>query len=83
KEKKEQMDIGDTLLIPSNMLRSGEAVFLDDIHVDEAEAALQMKITAMECTGRDFIEAIISKEYAMERENDRVAYIRAFDSTGE
>ena len=33
-------DLGQRLLIPSNMLRAGERVFLDDVTVDQVEQAL-------------------------------------------
>ena len=37
-------DLGKRLLIPSNMLRSGEQVFLDDITLAEVEAALGVPV---------------------------------------
>lgn len=40
------MDLGETLLIPSNMLRTGEEVFLDDMTVQQVEEALEMHLTA-------------------------------------
>ena len=36
--KKTALNLGDTLLIPSNMLRSGEQVFLDDMTVEDVKA---------------------------------------------
>ena len=33
-------DLGDELLLPSNMIRSGERVFLDDLTIEDAEEAL-------------------------------------------
>ena len=37
--------LGDTLLIPENMLRMGEQVFLDDMTLQEAEEKLGMRNT--------------------------------------
>ncbi len=51
-------DLGDELLIPINMLRAGEDVFLDDLRIKDAEEALQTKIRVVKSSGRDFIEAI-------------------------
>ena len=50
---------GDKILLPDNMLRSGECVFLDDITVEELEKALQVKVDIVESSGQDFVEKII------------------------
>lgn len=73
------MELGDTLNIPSNMLRMGEQVFLDDITVADAEKALQMKVVAVESSGKDFIEAIINPNYCSDRDNGNFVYIQAYD----
>lgn len=73
-------DLGEVLHIPSNMLRSGEQVFLDDLTVADVEKALNMKVTAVESGGKEFIDAIIRpKEYRMERNNENFVYIQAYD----
>ena len=36
--------LGDTLLIPENMLRMGEQVFLDDMTLQEAEERLRLRV---------------------------------------
>ena len=41
-------DLGERLLIPANMLRSGEQVFLDDVTVAQAEAALGEALPSLE-----------------------------------
>ncbi len=51
-------DLGEELLIPSSMLRSGENVMLDDMTVEEAEETLQIKIGIVESDGRSFAEAV-------------------------
>lgn len=53
-------DLGDELLIPICMLRSGEDVFLDDITVSDAEKALNIKIRVVENTGEDLLSALIN-----------------------
>ena len=40
-------DLGQRLLIPSNMLRSGEQVFLDDVTVDQVSKALGVPVTVV------------------------------------
>lgn len=71
--------LGDTLIIPSNMLRSGEKVFLDDMTVEDSEKMLDIKITAVEASGKEFIDSIINKEYSMDRNNDNFVYIQAYN----
>ena len=83
KQVKEQqnagMELGDTLNIPSNMLRSGEQVFLDDMTVEEVEQELKMKVVPAEAGGMDFLEAIINDEYYTNRDNGNFVYIQAYD----
>ncbi len=83
KQVKEQqntgMELGDTLNIPSNMLRSGEQVFLDDMTVEEVEQELKMKVVPVEAGGMDFLEAIINDEYYTNRDNGNFVYIQAYD----
>lgn len=73
------MELGDTLNIPSNMLRMGEQVFLDDVTVEDVEKALHMKVVAVESSGKDFIEAIINPDYCSDRDNGNFVYIQAYD----
>lgn len=85
KQLKDQQDsgvnLGETLLIPSNMLRSGEAVFLDDVTGREVEEALGLRVKAVEPGGGDFIQAVLDPEYAMSRNNENVVYIKAYENT--
>ena len=53
--------LGDRLLLPCNMLRSQEEVFLDDVTVSELSEALQVKIDIVKSSGQDFIEAIMKQ----------------------
>ena len=75
------IDLGDTLLITCNMLRSGEQVFLDDMTVQELEDALDVHLTAVENEGKDFIGAILHPEYEMSRMNDEdsFVYVQGYD----
>lgn len=71
-------ELGDVLQIPSNMLRMGEQVFLDDLTVQDVEQELGMRLVAVESGGREFIDAILDEEYRMERTNDNFVYIQAY-----
>ena len=50
--------LGEKVLIPCNMLRSGEDVFLDDLTVADVEKALQTKLRIVESDGCDFVRAV-------------------------
>lgn len=53
--------LGSCLLLPENILRSGEDVFLDDMRLQELEKALQLPIYIVKSSGNDFVEAILKK----------------------
>ena len=56
----ENKPLGEKLLLPQNVLRSGERVFLDDLTVEDLENALQVKVDIVKSSGRDFMEAVLS-----------------------
>lgn len=79
KERKDQgEDLGDVLQIPSNMLRMGEQVFLDDVTVAEVEKELGLRVVAVDSGGNEFINAILSEDYIMDRNNENFVYIKAY-----
>jgi len=47
------------LYLPCNVLRSGEDVFLDDLHVTDMEKALQVPIYIVKSSGQSFVEAFL------------------------
>lgn len=53
-------ELGERLFLPQNVLRSGEDVFLDDMHLGELEGALQVKTDIVKSRGCDFVNAILS-----------------------
>lgn len=52
-------ELGERLLLPCNMFRSQEEVFLDDVTLSELEEALQVKVDIVKSSGQDLIDAII------------------------
>lgn len=52
-------ELGERLLLPENVLRSGEDVFLDDMHVGELEKALQVQADIVKSSGCEFINCIL------------------------
>lgn len=51
--------LGEKLLLPCNMLRSGEEVFLDDMTVTELKNALQVEIVIVNSNGQDLYNAFL------------------------
>ena len=51
-------ELGERLILPSNLLRSGEDVLLDDLTVSDIEKALQVPIRISKATGRDFLDSL-------------------------
>lgn len=76
-------ELGDMLLLPSNILRSGEDVFLDDITLEELKNTLQVNINIVESSGQGFIDAILhvfDRDTEMKhKENGNFVYIKAYD----
>lgn len=51
--------LGERLLLPCNMLKIGEPVFLDDFTLEEVENSLQVKTDIVKSSGRDLLDAVI------------------------
>lgn len=56
-------DLGEKIIIPETMLKSGEEVFLDDITVIELQEKLETKIQICEVEGNTLINKILEKNY--------------------
>lgn len=54
--------IGERLLIPTNMLRHGETVFLDDLSVEDVERELNVKVIQVPQDGADLLYAMLGEE---------------------
>ena len=53
--------LGNSLLLPCNMFRDMEEVFLDDVTKSELEEALQVKVDIVKSSGQDFVDAVIKR----------------------
>ncbi len=62
-------ELGEMLLLPSVMFKSGEEIFLDDVTLEEMEKALQVKINIVKSSGQDFLQAVLLEE--PDKENSR------------
>ena len=56
-----ELDLGDRLLIPENVLRSGETVLLDDLTVEDLQKSLQVRIDIVKSSGYGFLDCILCK----------------------
>lgn len=52
--------LGERLLIPCNMLKADEDIFLDDFSVRDVENALQIPVHVVKSGGRDLLEAMVA-----------------------
>ncbi len=59
--------LGDTLLLPACMFRSGEKVFLDDITLEEVEKTLQVSVHIVKSSGQDLIDGFCMGRKALGR----------------
>ena len=64
--------LGEEILIPVNMLRSGEKVFLDDITTDDVERELGLPVRVVWSGGEKFVRALLGLEDA--KNEDRQIY---------
>ena len=58
--------LGERLLIPTSMLRSGEQVFLDDVTLDTVIAALGVPVIPVGQDGYELCDAMFGQEIATE-----------------
>ena len=58
KDQLKKEEVKDYILIPRNMLKADEDIFLDDVTVKELEDFYNKKIIICEYTGEDFIEIL-------------------------
>ncbi len=54
-------ELGTRLLLPCNMFRSEEDVFLDDMTLEQVGDALQVRTNIVKSSGQDLIDAILGK----------------------
>ena len=61
--------LGSMLYLPSNMLRMGENVFLDDITVEQVEDSLQVPVDIVKSSGGDLVDALLHPRHETFRNN--------------
>ncbi len=76
-------ELGDRILLPYNIVRSGEEVFLDDVTLSEVANELNTPCYVINNTGSDFIKAIIEDDEYIDtnvnkEDSDNFVYISAY-----
>ena len=61
KKQLKERKLGERVILPCNMLRAGENVFLDDYTVEELEQEIQCPVAVADSGGRDLVETILYK----------------------
>lgn len=54
--------LGECLLLPENMFRSGEEVFLDDVTLTDVQNALQVPVDIVKSSGMNFVGTIVDDQ---------------------
>lgn len=54
-------ELGERLLLPDTMLRSGEEIFLDDTTVSQVAQSLQIDVVIVKSDGKSFLDGILSQ----------------------
>ena len=57
-----ELTLGERMLLPENVLRSGEQVLLDDYTVRDLEKTLQVSIDIVKSSGYDFVDVILNRK---------------------
>lgn len=51
--------LGERVMLPQNVLKADEDIFLDDVTLDELKQALQVEVYIVKSNGADFVQGII------------------------
>ncbi len=70
--------LGSRLILSSNMIRSGETVFLDDITVEQVENTLQTKVNIVESNGKALLDCMLNRYKPQNENHDNFVYIKAY-----
>lgn len=60
-----ELPLGERMLLPENVLRSGEQVLLDDYTVQDLEKTLQVSVDIVKSSGYDFINVILFRRSSL------------------
>lgn len=61
-EQLKEKELGNRLLIPENVLKADEDIFLDDMTLKEFESILQVNVCVVQSNGFDFVDTVIFED---------------------
>lgn len=61
-------ELGDILLLPENVLKADEDIFLDDITLEELQKTLQLPVDIVKSSGQDFILKVLDSDKGEQNE---------------
>ena len=56
-----ELDLGERLLLPENLLKADEDILLDDMTLKELEKSLQIPISIVKSSGEDFVHSVLEQ----------------------
>ena len=77
-EQLQDKELGERLLLPNNILRSGEDIFLDDYTLTDVSDKLGVPIVITTSEGEGFINAVLNGD-GQQSDNGNFVYIKAYD----
>lgn len=77
-EQLQNKELGERLLLPNNILRSGEDIFLDDYTLTDVSDKLGVPIVITTSEGEGFINAVLNGD-GQQSDNGNFVYIKAYD----
>ncbi|MDY5578216.1 MAG: DUF512 domain-containing protein [Lachnospiraceae bacterium] len=71
-------ELGETLLLPCNVLRAGEEVFLDDVTLEEVKTTLQVDINIVKSGGKDLLDSFTGSQKQEKSNQDGFVYQKCY-----
>ena len=71
--------LGERLLLPANMLRAGEDVFLDDMHLSELSKSLNVRVQVPQNTGESLLYNMLNEADDRCTNNSNFVYITCYE----
>ena len=78
----DKSNLGERLLLPANVLRAGEDVFLDDMHLSELTESLGVRIQIPQNTGESLLYNMLNEADDRCKDNSNFVYITAYPGQG-
>jgi putative radical SAM enzyme (TIGR03279 family) len=78
-EQLQDKPLGERLLLPCNILRSGENVFLDDYTLEDVSEKLKVPIIITPSDGKGFINSVINGD-GFKGDNSNFVYIKTYNN---